>query len=241
MDGPIPPVRLIGTPIGNLGDISYRAVECIRNANIVACEDTRHSSRLLSRLDIRKKELTSLHDHNERQKAGVLLDRVERGESLVFLSDAGMPAISDPGFRLVNACIERNVEVEVIPGPCAVTTALAGSGLPTDAFYFGGFLPVKSGRRSRVLEEALGRPETSIFFESPHRIEKCLRVLEALDPERQVCVARELTKKFETYHRGTAAELVTEFPGAKVKGEITLLIHGQGKRKSGRKASVDSD
>ncbi|MDF1850300.1 MAG: 16S rRNA (cytidine(1402)-2'-O)-methyltransferase [Verrucomicrobiales bacterium] len=234
-------VRLIATPIGNLGDISYRAVESIRNADIVACEDTRHSSRLLSHLEIRDKELASLHDHNEEAKANQLLERVLNGDELVFLSDAGMPTISDPGYRLVNACIEKGVAVEVIPGPCAVTTALAGSGMPTDAFYFGGFLPVKSGKRERILSESLNRPETSVFFESPYRVLKTLRCLSSLDPDRPVCVARELTKKFETYHRGTAERLVEEFSDTKVRGEITLLIRGSGKRKSKRAPNLVSE
>lgn len=225
------PVQLIGTPIGNLGDISFRAVECLRQADLIACEDTRHSSRLLAHLEIQDKELTSLHDHNEEEKSQALVARVLDGARLVFLSDAGMPTISDPGYRLVNACIEKGLEVEVIPGPCAVTTALAGSGLPTDAFYFGGFLSVKSGRRKNELEAALERKETSIFFESPYRIQKTLDTLASLDSGREVCVARELTKKFETYHRGTARELSEAFAGKKVKGEITLIVRGAGRRK----------
>ncbi len=225
------PVQLIGTPIGNLGDISFRAVECLRHADIIACEDTRHSARLLSHLEIRDKQLSSLHDHNEEQKARSLIEHVLAGERLVFLSDAGMPTISDPGYRLVNVCIENDIEIEVIPGPCAVTTALAGSGMPTDAFYFGGFLPVKSGKRKTELEAALSRKETSIFFESPYRIQKTLDALTELAPDREICVARELTKKFETYHRGTAKGLSVEFAGKKAKGEISLLVRGSGRKK----------
>lgn len=227
-------VQLIGTPIGNLGDITYRAVECIRNADLIACEDTRHSARLLSHLGIRDKELIALHEHNEAKRAQQLVERVIEGATLAFLSDAGMPTISDPGYRLVNECIERGVEVEVIPGPCAVITGLAGSGMPTDAFFFGGFLPVKSGRRERVISEALNRVETSVFFESPYRLQKSLEVLANLEPGREVCVARELTKKFETFHRGTAEELAADFREKKVKGEITLLVRGCGKKKATR-------
>ena len=224
-------VQLISTPIGNLGDISFRAVECMKQADLIACEDTRHSSRLLKHLGIERKELVALHDHNEGQRAGSLVERAALGERIVFLSDAGTPTISDPGYRLVNACVEASVQVEVIPGASAVITALAGSGMPTDAFYFGGFLPVKSGRRKTQVEEALSRVETSIFFESPHRLLKTLAVLAEISPERPLCVARELTKKFETYYRGTAPELLEEFSGGTVKGEITLLIQGAGKEK----------
>jgi 16S rRNA (cytidine1402-2'-O)-methyltransferase len=230
------PIQLIGTPIGNLGDISFRAVKCLRDADVIACEDTRHSSRLLSHLEISGKELIALHDHNEKERAGSLVARAANGERIVFLSDAGMPTISDPGFRLVNASVEADVPVEVIPGPSAVITALAGSGLPTDAFYFGGFLPVKSGKRKREIETALARVETSIFFESPHRLGKTLGVVAELDPHREVCVARELTKKFETFHRGTAGDLFADFSGKKAKGEITLLLRGTGKIKGAGRA-----
>ncbi|HQW27711.1 MAG: 16S rRNA (cytidine(1402)-2'-O)-methyltransferase [Verrucomicrobiales bacterium] len=223
-------VQLICTPIGNLGDITFRAVESIKAAHVVACEDTRHSRRLLNHLGITDKELVALHEHNEQYRSQSLVERALNGERIVFLSDAGTPTISDPGYRLVNACHEAGVKLEVIPGPSAVITALAGSGLPTDAFYFGGFLPVKSGRKSREIEEALARRETSIYFESPHRLTRTLAAIAALDPEREVCVARELTKKFETYRRASAEVLRVEFTAQPGKGEITLLIRGSGKR-----------
>jgi 16S rRNA (cytidine1402-2'-O)-methyltransferase len=222
-------VQLVATPIGNLGDITYRAAEAIRQADVVACEDTRHSRRLLEHLGIRDKELVALHDHNERFRAAALVERVREGAKLVYLSDAGMPGISDPGYRLVNAAHDAGVRVEVLPGPCAVVTALAGSGMPSDAFYFGGFLAVKSGRRTRELTESLERRETSIFYESPHRLAGTLEILQSLAPDREVCVARELTKRFETYHRGSAAELSTYFTAHPPKGEITLLIRGAGR------------
>ena len=224
-------MQLIGTPIGNLGDITFRAVESIKAANVVACEDTRHSQRLLSNLGISGKELVALHEHNEQHLAQSLVERAMNGERIVFLSDAGTPTISDPGYRLVNACHEAGVRVEVIPGPSAVITALAGSGLPTDAFYFGGFLAVKSGRKGREIEEALARRETSVFFESPHRLIKTVAAIAAIEPDREICVARELTKKFETYHRGTASQLLEYFTAQPGKGEITLLIRGCGKRR----------
>lgn len=222
-------IQLVATPIGNLGDITFRAVEAIRAADVIACEDTRHSRRLLEHLGIRDKELVALHDHNERTRSVGLVERVLAGSKLVYLSDAGTPGVSDPGYRLVNAAHAAGLQVEVLPGPSAVLTALAGSGLPSDAFYFGGFLPVKSGRRSRELAEALARRETSIFFESPHRILGTLELLKELDPDREVCVARELTKKFETYHRGPVAALFEEFTKRPAKGEITLLVRGAGR------------
>ncbi len=221
---------MVATPIGNLGDLTIRALEAIRSADWIACEDTRHSRRLLEHFEIRDKSLTSLHEHNELQKSVELVARVrDEGIRLVYLSDAGMPGISDPGYRLVNAAWEAGVRVEVLPGACAVVTALAGSGLPSDAFHFGGFLSVKSGRRTRELTEALARRETSIYYESPHRIAGTLEMLAALEPGREVCVARELTKRFETYHRGSAVDLAGHFSAQAAKGEITLLIRGAGK------------
>jgi 16S rRNA (cytidine1402-2'-O)-methyltransferase len=223
-------IQLVATPIGNLGDITFRAVEAIRSADLVACEDTRHSRRLLEHLGVRDKELVALHDHNEKVKSAGLVERVLDGAKLVYLSDAGTPGVSDPGYRLVNAAHSAGIPVEVLPGPSAVVTALAGSGLPSDAFYFGGFLPVKSGRRARELGEALDRRETSVFFESPHRLAGTLAMLLDLDPIREICVARELTKKFETYHRGTVEALHEQFTTRPPKGEITLLIRGTGRQ-----------
>lgn len=221
-------VQLVCGPIGNLGDITYRAVESLKKADLIACEDTRHSRRLLNHYDIHEKSLISLHEHNESHRAPELVQRVSReGIRLAVISDAGAPTISDPGFRLVRECAEAGVKVEVLPGASAVITGLVGSGLPTDSFFFGGFLPVKSGRKTKALEKALGSRSTAIFFESPHRISKTLRMLADLDANREACVARELTKKFETYHRGTAIELAHQFETNSIcKGEITLLIRG---------------
>lgn len=222
-------IQLIATPIGNLGDITYRAVEALRCADVIACEDTRHSRRLLDHLGIEKKELIALHEHNEKFRVKALVDRALAGESIAYLSDAGSPSISDPGYRLANAAIEAGANLAILPGPSAVIAALSGSGMPSDSFYFGGFLPVKSGRRTKELSKALERRETSIFFESPHRIAGTLALISSLDPNREVCVARELTKKFETFHRGFSSELAEEFSTGTVKGEITLLIRGQGR------------
>jgi 16S rRNA (cytidine1402-2'-O)-methyltransferase len=216
---------LVGSPIGNLGDITLRALEVLKDVVIVAAEDTRRSSILLKRFDI-SKPLISFHEHNEARRTAELIERLRRGEKVALLTDAGMPSISDPGYRLVRACIESGIRVEVIPGPSAVLTALVGSGLPTDRFYFGGFLPVKSGQRERELLAALARGCTSIYFESPHRILKSLEVLRCADPHRQVCVARELTKQFEEYRRGEVESVFAHYEAHPAKGEITLVISG---------------
>lgn len=220
-------VVLIASPIGNLGDITYRAVECLRSCDAIACEDTRHSRRLLQAYDIPPKPLISLNDRNEAARSEEIAGRIlSRNECVAVLSDAGMPTISDPGYRLVQLCISREIPVEVLPGPSAVLTALAGSGLPTDAHFFGGFLPHKSGKRERILRQALERECTSIFFESPYRIGKTIATLAQLDPGRPICLARELTKKFETFHRGTARDLAEDLAEKPLKGEMTLLISG---------------
>lgn len=216
---------IIATPIGNLGDITGRARQCLAAVDCVACEDTRHSGVLLQHLGLRK-PLLSVHEHNEASRSQQITGELLAGRSVAYISDAGMPGVSDPGQRLVNACIRAGITVEVLPGPSAVTTALIGSGFPADAFFFGGFLPVKSGQRERALTRALEREETSVFFESPHRIDGTLEMLARLSPERRICVARELTKKFEEYRRGTAAEVEAYYRAHPAKGEICLVIAG---------------
>ena len=219
-------LSVIPTPIGNRQDITLRAVETLRAADLVAAEDTRHSGLLLQHLGI-KKPFVSLHGHNESSRCGELADRIAEGLHIALITDAGMPGISDPGYRLIKTCIDRALPISVLPGPSAVLTALVGSGFPCDRFFFGGFLPVKSGRRARELAEAADRNETAIFFESPHRIARSLAVLAELAPERRVCVARELSKKFEEYWRGTAAELSARAETQPPRGEICLLIAGR--------------
>ena len=218
-------VVLVPTPIGNLGDITRRAIEVLQEADHIACEDTRHSKPLLNHLEI-SKPLISMHEHNEAKRAAEIVEMVKAGETIAVITDAGMPGISDPGYRLIQACLEEGVPFEVLPGPSAVITALIGSGFPCHAFRFGGFLSVKSGKRRTALEQVFESGETGIFFESPHRIASTLAILAEIKPEARTCVARELTKKFETYHRGTAAELSSEFEGKKAKGEIVLLVDG---------------
>jgi 16S rRNA (cytidine1402-2'-O)-methyltransferase len=216
-------LTIVPTPIGNLQDITLRALQTLRDTDLIAAEDTRRSAILLLRHNI-KKPMVSLHEHNEESRTADLVEEIAGGKSVVLITDAGTPGISDPGFRLIRACRERGLAVDVLPGPSAVITALVGSGLPTNAFYFGGFVPVKSGRRRAELERAVLRPETSVYFESPHRLVKTLQVLAEVAPEADVCVARELTKRFEEYRRGSPAELCAHYESRAPKGEITLVI-----------------
>lgn len=217
-------LTIVPTPLGNLGDVTERIVRTLSEADAIAAEDTRHSGTLLHALKLRK-PMVSLHDHNEGKRSEELVCRMLAGEHIALVSDAGMPLVSDPGYRLVRLCIEKGVPVSVLPGPSAVITALAGSGLPPLPFYFGGFLPVKSGRRASELSAAIERGITSIYFESPFRLTKTLETLAELFPTASICVARELTKKFEEFRRGTAPSLLDHFSKTPPKGEITLLLH----------------
>lgn len=220
-------LSVVPTPIGNRQDITLRAIETLKAADLVAAEDTRHSGLLLQHLGI-KKPFVSLHGHNESFRSADLANRIAEGLHVALITDAGMPGISDPGHRLIRTCIERGLPVTVLPGPSAVITALVGSGFPSDRFFFGGFLPVKSGRRVNELTAAIARSETSVYFESPHRILKTLDALNAICPERTLCVARELTKTFEEFRRGTPANLLEHFQKHPPKGEITLVIPADG-------------
>jgi len=216
---------IVATPIGNLGDITLRAVEALKAADLIAAEDTRHSGNLLKHLGIQK-PFVSYHEHNEAMRTAELADRLAAGENVALISDAGMPGISDPGARLIGRCIELDLAFTIIPGPSAILTALVGSGFSTERFCFRGFLPVKSGQRERELLAAVAREETTIFFESPYRLTKTLAKCAELMPARLLCVARELTKKFEEFRRGTAEELLAHYAARAVKGEIVLLIAG---------------
>lgn len=216
---------IVPTPIGNLADLTLRAREVLAAADVIAAEDTRHTGLLLHHHGI-SRPLVSFHEHNEAMRTAELIERMRAGARVAVVTDAGTPAISDPGARLVRACSDAGLEFTVLPGPCAAVTALVGSGLEAGAFYFGGFLPVKSGQRRNALAAALGRAETSVFYESPHRLLKSLEALAELAPDRFVCVARELTKKFEEYRRRLPAELVAHYAAGPVKGEICLLIEG---------------
>ncbi|RFC45869.1 MAG: 16S rRNA (cytidine1402-2'-O)-methyltransferase [Verrucomicrobia bacterium] len=216
---------LVATPIGNLGDMSARAIEVLRTVDIVAAEDTRHSGNLLRHFGIQAR-MVSCHAHNEARRTAELTLELKAGRSVALISDAGLPGISDPGHRLLRSCIQEKIPYTVIPGPSAVLTALVGSGFDSTRFFFGGFLPVKSGGREREITAAGLREETTVVFESPHRILKTLEACSRLLPERQICVARELTKQFEEYRRGLPAELLAHYTAHPAKGEIALVIAG---------------
>lgn len=220
---------LVATPIGNLGDITLRALEVLKGADVIAAEDTRHSGNLLRHYEIHK-PLVSYHEHNEAQRTAELLEKLRDGANIAVITDAGMPGISDPGHRLLRACIEQSLPYTIIPGASAVLTALIGSGFDAEQFFYGGFLPPKSGGREREVLAAGRRAETSIFFESPHRILKTLEVFLQHLPERTLCVARELTKQFEEFRIGLPADLVAHYTAHPAKGEIVLLVRALSKK-----------
>ena len=216
---------LVATPIGNLEDITLRAIRTLKEADLIVCEDTRVTGNLLAHFEI-KKPLESFFEHNELVKSQKIVGYIEDGQNVALVTDAGMPAISDPGYRLVREAIERGVKVVPIPGPSAAVTALAASGLPTDQFVFVGFLPQKQGKRQNFLRSLLEEERTIIAYESPHRLQFALQdILEVLG-DRQICVARELTKIYEEFVRGSVSEVLERFKDKDVKGEITLVISG---------------
>jgi len=217
---------VVSTPIGNLGDITLRALDVLKSVDVIAAEDTRHSGMLLKHFEI-KKPLLSYHEHNEAMRAAQLVERLAAGEDVALITDAGTPGLSDPGARLIRECIKRELPFSVIPGPSSILTALVGSGFSTEKFCFRGFLPIKSGQRERELRAAVDREETIIFFESPYRLVKTLAACIDIVPDRQLCIARELTKKFEEFQRGTASELLAHYQAHPLKGEIVLMIAGR--------------
>src|SRR5438309_10200841 len=216
---------VVATPIGNLGDITLRALEVLKGVDVVAAEDTRHSGLLLKHFEI-KKPFVSYHEHNEAARTAELGERRDRGHNVALITDAVTPGRSDPGMRLIRECISRKLPFTILPGTSSILTALIGSGFATDRFSFRGFLPVKSGQRERELQMAAEREETTLFFESPYRLLKTLQACSTIMPERQLCIARELTKKFEEFRRGTAPELLAHYEIHSAKGEIVLLVSG---------------
>jgi 16S rRNA (cytidine1402-2'-O)-methyltransferase len=215
---------LVATPIGNLEDITFRAVRVLKEADLIACEDTRQTRKLLDRYGIARPTV-SYHEHNETERSLELTAKLLSGTTVALVSDAGMPLISDPGYRLVRTAIDNGIRVEAVPGASAMSTALAASGLATDSFYFGGFLPAKAGQRLRALESHKDETATLIFYEAPHRIVDALEAVGHALGDRPVVVARELTKMHEEFLRGTASEIRAALAAREsVKGEITLLI-----------------
>ena len=219
---------VVATPIGNLGDVSARAREILAGASVVAAEDTRHSGRLLRELGL-ERPLVSLHEHNERGRVAELVGRLQGGESVALVSDAGTPLVSDPGYLLVAAAVEAGIAVAPVPGPSAAIAALSASGLPCDRFCFEGFLPARAAARRQRLAELAAEARTLVLYEAPHRIAECLADLAAAcGPGRRACVARELTKKFETFYRGTLGELAAR-AGADAdmaRGESVVIVEG---------------
>src|SRR6185436_12383529 len=228
MQTSLPPLRagtlyLVATPIGNLGDITLRALRTLKECDVIAAEDTRHTGQLLRHFEL-SKPLISYFKFNESRRSEEILNRLARGEKVALVTDAGTPGISDPGQRVVRAAIEAGFRVEAIPGACAAIVALAASGLPTDEFHFAGFLPHKSGQRAKEIQRLASLPGTIVLYESPYRIEKLLGELAATIPQRQIVVGRELTKKFEEFWRGTAAEIAGSSKSKVLKGEFVVLI-----------------
>ena len=231
---------LVPTPIGNLQDITLRALEILKSVDLIACEDTRTSGKLLSHFDIQTPRI-SYHDHNERGRAPQLIEKMKAGQNIALISDAGAPGISDPGFYLVRACLEADIKVEALPGPTALIPALTISGLPTDRFVFEGFLPVKKGRQTR-LKQLADEPRTMVFYESPHRVQKTLvNFMETFGEERRAAVVREISKTFEEARRGSLLELNNYFSQqTKIRGEFVIMVAGKERRERGKKGEQRS-
>lgn len=218
-----PGVYLVATPIGNLEDITARALRVLRECDLIACEDTRHTGRLLSGLGI-KKPLVSYHEHNEAKRAGELAERALGGERVAVVSDAGTPGVSDPAYRVVRAAIEAGVQVVPVPGPSSVLAALTASGLPTDSFVFEGFLPPKGRKRLQKIEALLDEERTVVVFESPHRAPRLVNEIAAVAPARPLALAREITKLHEEILRDEAQALADALKDKRIKGECVLVI-----------------
>ena len=223
---------LVSTPIGNLEDVTLRALRVLREVDRVAAEDTRHVRKLLQHYGIRQR-VVSCHEHNERARTTQLLELLRSGRSVALVSDAGTPVLSDPGGHLVRACVESGIPVVAVPGPSAVTTALVVSGLPAQQFLFLGFLPRRRPARRRFLEGVRDQPATLVLFESPHRLVECLEDLREVLGDRRAAVCRELTKLHEEVRRGTLSELVASFRDVPVRGEVTVVVGGAARRASG--------
>lgn len=219
---------VVATPIGNLEDMTFRAVQILRSVGLVAAEDTRRSATLLTHYDI-KTPVTSYHDFTRPEKREQILAKILAGRDVALISDAGTPGIADPGYRLVSEAVELGIEVVAIPGPSVLTAALSVSGLPTDAFFFNGYLPQSAGPRKRSLESLKGRVETLVLYEAPHRFLAALEDMDAVLGNRRIAVAREMTKRHEETFRGTIQEALAHFKGKdRIRGELTLIVAGAG-------------
>ena len=230
---------IVATPIGNLADISARALEVLKQVDAIAAEDTRNTSNLLKHFGIRQ-TLVAYHDHNEAHAAEKLVAHLTEGKDIALVSDAGLPLIADPGYRLIGACAEAGIKVTVIPGANAALAALVLSGLPTDRFYFHGFLPAKSGARKKELQDLATQPATLVFYEAPHRLVDCLVDAAATLGDRPAAVVREITKLFEEVKRGPLSELAAYYEATPPKGECVLVIGGQVEKPAAAAADIDA-
>jgi 16S rRNA (cytidine1402-2'-O)-methyltransferase len=230
---------LVATPIGNLEDMTFRAVRVLREVALIAAEDTRRTGTLLAHYQIAT-PTTSLHDHNERSRVPTLVKHLQAGENLAVVTDAGMPSISDPGYLMVTAALEVGAQVEVIPGASALTTAIAGSGLPADLVAFRGFAPARTGERDRFFSEFRQIPGTAVFFEAPHRLRESLKSLLENAGDRRVAVAHELTKLHESWHRGFVSQLIAD-KGLPEKGEFTVVVGEEVRKLDGHKQADSLD
>ena len=223
-----PCLYIVPTPIGNLSDITLRAIEVLKSVDCIAAEDTRHSGILLQHLDA-KAPMLALHDHNEQQRAGVLIQRIQQGQSIALISDAGTPLISEPGYHLVKACRDAGVKVVPLPGPCAAITALSAAGLPTDRFVFEGFLPAKEKGKEDRLQALADETRTMVFYESPRRVVDTLESMQKVFGDRLVVAARELTKTFETIHALPLSEMIPwlQEDENRTRGEFVLMVAGK--------------
>lgn len=233
-------LTLVATPIGNLGDITYRAVDVLKAADVILAEDTRHSRRLLDHYAI-SKPLLSYHDHNETRVTPSIIDRLQRGENVALVTDAGTPGVSDPGFYLIRAALDARIPVTMVPGANAVLPALVLSGFPSEAFVFAGFAPRKPGELKRSIQALAAEPRTTLFYVSPHQLHKVLDALAALLPERMVAVARELTKMHEEVARGTSIEIRDRFAKSAPRGEFVVVVKGIGKRRGAARNADPED
>jgi len=227
---------IVATPIGNLEDITFRAVRLLSEVDLIAAEDTRQTGILLKRYNINTPQ-TSYHKFNIKSKTEHLINLLQSGKSIALVSDSGMPGISDPGHEMIREAVDQNIRVEVIPGPCAAITALVGSGLPTEKFVFIGFLPKKPGKKRKAIEALRQEAGTIIIYESPFRVLKTLAEIKNILGERQVAICRELTKKFEEIIRGKAGDLIEQLKDRKIKGEVVVVVEGSGQAAQRESAS----
>ena len=231
MDQPPATLYLVATPIGNLEDITLRALRVLKEVDFIFAEDTRHTKKLLMHYGIQK-PVISFHDHSSPRQLEKIFQPITQGKSIAYVTDAGTPGIADPGYIILKNAIERDVPVVVLPGPVAAIIGLVGSGLPMDRFIFEGFLPFKSGKRQNKLKQLISETRTIIFYESPHRIIKTLQDILEVMGDRKICLARELTKKFEEYLRGNVTDVIEHFEKVEPKGEFTIIVTGSLKEKN---------